>query len=444
MENVILNTPCGQIKGTVSDGVRRFLGIKYATAGRWEYPKEVTEWQGVYEALQYGPAPIQARTYAAMGKFEQHKFYYEEFWEGVKTSYSEDCLNLNIWTPENPENCPVLITIYGGGLVAGQADELEFNGSEFAKRGIILVNFNYRVNIFGGFTSEELDKEAGKSGNYTLYDQRMACQWVKKNIGAFGGNAEQITLIGQSAGASSVETQIKTSGNEGMFQGAIIQSSAGFTGLPSWIKPEKKDVQKKCSELFIASGCQSFEEFRNLPAEAIFDLWRAQNKGAAFSASTFSDDVFKAEDGGKPAPVNVLCGITSEDTAPAIFYWVTKRFAKKQRGHHPVYAYYFNRQLPGDEFGAWHSSDLWYTYGTLAHSWRPFTDEDKALSEMMMDYFAAFIRTGNPNVPGRNEWLPLNAKQKRFMSFNIGDGEMRRFPLGKKIWTTLTYKGPRA
>lgn len=441
MNSIVLDTPCGKLEGTINDGVRKFLGIRYATAGRWEYPKEVMKWCGILSANQYGSAPIQDRAFSTEW---QQSFYGKEFWAGPDTTYNEDCLFLNIWTPEKPNNCPVLVVVYGGGLVAGQADEKEFDGSEYAKRGIIVVTFNYRVNIFGLFASKEIEHAEGKSGNYALYDQLTAFKWIQHNITAFGGSPDNMTLIGQSAGASSVETQIKAKINQGVFKNAIIQSSAGFvTGLPSWMKPKKKNIYEAWEKVYRASGCASIDEFRQMPAEQVFQLWHKNNKGLVYS-STITDDVFTDEDILRPSNVNVLCGITSEDTAPVVFYWLTKRFAKKQQGHAPVYAYLFSRQLPGDTYGAWHASDLWYTYNTLGSSWRPFTEEDKALSEKMIDYFASFIKTGNPNGVGQEAWLPLTAGSTTFMNFDINDcGNIRPnwFDLLK---TTVTYKGPRS
>ena len=147
MDAVFLKTPCGEIKGTNQDGVNRFLGIRYATANRFEYAEEVMGWDGTYEATCFGAAPIQMRTYPQYRNPEGH--YEKEFLADEVVNYSEDCLFLNIWAPENGKNCPVLVVIYGGGNMKGHTNEKPFDGTEFAKRGIVVVTLNYRVNVFG-------------------------------------------------------------------------------------------------------------------------------------------------------------------------------------------------------------------------------------------------------------------------------------------------------
>ena len=224
MNAVYLDTPCGKIKGSNQSGVNRFFGVRYATAERFEYAQEITSWEGTYEAAHYGAAPIQMRTYPQY----RVKLDDKEFLQNVDVTYSEDCFFLNIWAPESAKNCPVLVVIYGGGNMKGHTDELPFDGTEFAKRGIVVVTFNYRVNLFGLMAIPELETPDGRCGNFLYYDQHTAFDFIRHNISSFGGNPENMTLIGQSAGASSCETQIKSPLNKGYFKNAIIQSSAGF------------------------------------------------------------------------------------------------------------------------------------------------------------------------------------------------------------------------
>lgn len=443
MENILVNTPCGVVEGASDGRVRRFLGIRYATAGRWEYPVEVTHWDGVYQAHDFGAAPIQQRSYIDAESHQKKRHFHREFMEGIHPTYDEDCFFLNIWTPEQCENCPVLVVIYGGGNVSGQSDEKEFDGSDFATRGVIVVTLNYRVNIFGFMAMKELEDESGRSGNYGLYDQQMAFQWILHNIAAFGGDPGKMTLIGQSAGAANAENQIKSPINRGIFQGAILQSSAGFATVTK-AKDNREAVYKTWTEVYAHSGCKSIEEFKKLPAKQLIDLWVSVSQGNFVPyAQVVADEYYGTPDKNNPCNTNIICSVTSQDTMPILFYWLCKILAKKQWGSANTYCYLFQRQLPGDDLGAWHSSDLWYTYGALEKCWRPFGEADRALSNTMMDYFANFIKTGDPNGEGLPLWEPYTKKSKRFMIFDIGKCHMGYPSAAKLLKDTILYKGPR-
>lgn len=438
-----IQTPCGTLKGFCKDDICRYLGIRYATAGRFEYPQEVTAWEGIYEALAYGPAPIQLRAYSGGMHNTSSSFYHREFMDGVHSEYSEDCLFLNIWTPRDAKNCPVMIVIYGGGLTSGQSNEAEFDGAAYAKRDVILVSFNYRVNIFGFCALPELKDSRGRTGNYGYYDQQMAFQWVLHNIRAFGGDPTRMTLIGQSAGATGVETQIKSPLNAGLFRGAIIQSSAGFT-----TKLKAKDNRARCyalwQKVYEKAGCDNIEQFKTMPAEQLFNAWYslAKNNMIQYSTVVYDED-FSSPLKNKPCATDIICGFTAQDTMPIIFYALCRALAKSQSGTAVTYTYLFRRKLPGDNLGAWHSSDLRYVYGTLAGSWRPFTDEDYFLSATMTDYFANFAKTGNPNGEGLKQWQPYTREEHRFMVFDTGDCKMGKPNALRLLWETLFYKGPR-
>jgi len=424
MKEIYLDTPCGSIKGVSEDGVNRFLGIRYATAARFEYAEEVTHWDGVYEALGYGAAPIQMRTYE---KYRNENAHYEvEFLKGVKAEYSEDCLFLNIWSPENAKDCPVLVVIYGGGNMKGHTNEKEFDGTEFAKRGIVVVTLNYRVNIFGLMAIKELEKPDGRCGNFIYYDQHTAFNFIRHNITSFGGNPENMTLIGQSAGAASCETQIKSPLNKGYFKNAIIQSSAGFSTVIKG-KENRENLYELWSKVYDETGCQNVEELKAMPAEKLFETYMnvASTNQLAYANFVY-DENFTGASKNQPCDINIICGMTSEDTMPLIFYIMMRLLAKKQKGYADTYSYYFCRQLPGDDLGAWHSSDLWYTYGSLDKCWRPFTAEDRKLSNTMMEYFANFIRTGSPNGEDLEEWPSYQKNSKAFMHFDIGECKAKK------------------
>lgn len=443
-EQVIIDTPCGKLQGIEEDRVYKFLGIRYATAGRWEYPLEVTKWEGIYEAVRFGAAPIQKRAYMEEGGKEKSEHYEREFMNGVKAEYAEDCLFLNVWAPKDAEDCPVLIVLYGGGLLSGQTDELALDGANLARRGVVVVTLNYRVNIFGFLAMRELENGSGKSGNYGYYDQQMAIQWVKHNIHAFGGDASRMTLIGQSAGAASAETQIKSPLNEGVFQGAIIQSSAGFSTMIK-ARDDREKVYAMWHEVYTQSGCLTLEEFKNMPAKDLLGLFeRVSAKNPIAYATAIYDDNFTGEAKNKPCRTNIICSVTSEDVAPLVLYVFCLALAKSQQGAADTYGYFFSRQLPGDHLGAWHSSDLWYTYGNLEKCWRPFGKEDRELSDRMMTYFVNFIKTGNPNAEGLEEWKPLTKKEKRFMMFDVGMCRMGKPSVARLLKNTIHSKGPKA
>jgi len=438
MEHVYLETPCGGIQGTRHKGVNRFLGIRYATAKRFEYAQEITKWDGTYEALNYGPAPIQMRTYP---KYRQENSHSEkEFLEGVDVTYSEDCLFLNIWAPENRKNCPVLVVIYGGGNMKGHTNEKPFDGTEFAKRGIVVVTLNYRVNVFGIMAIPELEVPDGRCGNFLYYDQHTAFDFIRHNIASFGGDPENMTLIGQSAGASCCETQIKSPLNKGYFKNAIIQSSAGFATVAK-AKENRDKLYELWGKVYAETGCANVQELKTMPAEELFDAYmRVAGSNQLSYANFVYDENFTGPSKNQPCNVNIICGMTSEDTMPLIFYIMMRLLAKRQLGSAPVYSYYFCRQLPGDDLGAWHSSDLWYTYGALEKCWREFTEEDRALSNRMMDHFSNFIRTGDPNGSGLPVWPPYQKGKNRFMRFDVGECSARKPPVGKIIHSTFFKK----
>lgn len=441
MQTIRVKTPCGEVEGFSEDGIRHFLGIKYAEAGRFEYPKEVTSWDGVYSALHFGPAPIQERAYVTVDAGDPKNHYEHEFYQNFSSEYSEDCLNLNIWAPENAQNCPVLVIIYGGGLVSGQNNSPECNGASFAKRGIVTVAMNYRVNVFGFLALKELADRDGKSGNYGYYDQQTAIAWVRRNIESFGGDPSHMTLIGQSAGAASCETQIKSPLNKGVFKQAIIQSSAGFL---TFVKQKKDNSGEyaKWQKVYEKAGCKSIEELKTMPAKALFDAFTEVSAAQPLGfCNAVYDENFNGEIKNKPCATKIMCSVTSEDVMPFILYWMCGFLARSQKKRGvDTYTYYFRRQLPGDDKGAWHSSDLIYLYDWLPHSWRPFTQEDDTLAENMKAYLTNFIKQGDPNGEGLAVWTPYNAS-KKFMVFDEKPPRMDKAEPMRLLKNTIHSKG---
>ena len=436
----IIKTPCGEIMGTPGriPGTIAYKGIRYATAGRWEYPQQVTTWEGIYDATQYRNCSYQPRAFYNEAENPKKAFYYNEFRKGEVYTYSEDCLFLNIFTPEIiPENTrlPVLIYIHGGGFTGGCGHEKHFDGPIWPTKGVIGVTINYRLGPLGFLCLPELQEEAGFTGNYGLFDQLAAIQWIRDNIAAFGGDPENITIMGQSAGAMSVQQHCLSPLTDGLFQRAVMSSGGGVS------KFMPRGSMQKCQQFWqIAmerAGCKSLAEFRALPAEKLFAIWQETRK------DTKGGNCFPVIDGrlvvssGERKPIPYLAGATSQDMMPPILLSMAKKWCATQEK--PSYTWFFARQLPGDDKGAWHSSDLWYWFGTLDNCWRPMEEADRILSDQMTDYLCNFAKSGDPNHPGLlPPWIASGERQSQVLCLGDGSTCMGKPATAKLLYTMLT------
>ena len=439
----IVNTPCGEIRGCAGrvPGTTAYKGIRYATAGRWEYPKQVTSWDGIYDATQYGNCSYQPRAFYNEEENLKKIFYYNEFRKDETYTYSEDCLFLNIFTPEavkQGDNLPVLVYIHGGGFTGGCGHEKHFDGPVWPAKGVIGVTLNYRLGPMGFVCLPQLIEEDGFTGNYGLYDQMTAIKWVRDNISAFGGDPENITIMGQSAGAASVQLQCCSPLTNGMFHKAVMSSGCGLGGMMSGT------VEKSCAfwqAVMERCGCKTLEQFRSLPPKELFEAWqkgKKEIKGGNAAAFPVKDGRF-AVDGSQPKDIWYMAGSTSEDMAPPILQSMARKWIAKRAK--PSYTWYFDRQLPGDDNGAWHSSDLWYWFGTLANCWRPMEQKDHELSDQMTDYLCNFAKTANPNKSGQlPTWIASDGNQKRVMILGEKDSHMGKPSLLKMVYTMFTNK----
>ncbi len=430
---ITISTPCGEIKGTVREDVIDFKGIRYATSKRWTYPEIVTEWDGVYDATAYGNCSYQPRAFYNEEENPGKVFYYNEFRKGETYTYDEDCLFLNIRTPKyaTPDSrLPVLVYIHGGGFTGGCGHEKHFDAPVWAKKGVISVTVNYRLGPLGFLCLPELKEESGHTGNYGLYDQITAIKWVKNNISAFGGDGEKITIMGQSAGAMSVQHLCQSDYTDGLFRGAAMSSGVGLGSFMTGTPEKKYDFWK---EVMKNTGAKTLEEFRKVSPEILFSEWK-KVKGSALSATPVRDGIL-IKDKPKVKKIPYMVGSTSHDMAPAILYCMTKNWAKKNG----AYMWHFGRMLPGDDKGAWHSSDLWYWFGTLKNCWRPMKEKDYLLSDEMSAYLCNFVKSGNPNGGGLVLWEKC-AGSKTVMCFGDEDTVQGKVSMGKLIVTTLTNK----
>lgn len=248
-----VTTKQGAVKGFCSEDKQTvvFRGVPYAQPPvgdlRFRRPQEHEPWEGVRDCTRFSAVCPQA-------DLRGMDLYGKEFYDGEEVVMNEDCLYLNIWTPAGStekSGLPVLFWIHGGAFMHGHGSEKEFDGEGFAKKGVILVTINYRVNAFGFFAHPDLEAENAErvSGNYGILDQIFALRWVRENIAAFGGDPEKITIFGQSAGCMSVQTIISSPLSAGMVRGAVLQSGGGIRALHETPKKEQLwETSKKLME----------------------------------------------------------------------------------------------------------------------------------------------------------------------------------------------------
>ncbi len=308
----------GLLEGTTGSDphIRVFKGIPFAAPPvadlRWQAPHAVAAWKGTRKATEFGPRCTQGRIFADMVFRDQGP--------------SEDCLYLNVWTPakSSSERLPVMVWIYGGGFQAGSASEPRQDGENLAKKGVVVVSFNYRLGVFGFLSHPELTKESGKgaSGNYGLLDQVAALRWVKKNIAAFGGDPRKVTIFGESAGSFSVNALMASPLARGLFQRAIGESGAFFTAGEQTLAQKSLAESEQMGVRFAASmGANSIAELRGKPAN---ELLQAALKGQPIRFAPNIDgyllpkDVYSIYSEGKQSHVPLLAGWNADEARAGV------------------------------------------------------------------------------------------------------------------------------
>lgn len=264
-----VKTESGVVEGvtTASPGVRVFRGIPFAAPPigklRWKAPQPVRAWKGLRKAVEFGPRCMQAPIYSDM-----------IFRDRADKPMSEDCLYLNVWTPAKSakDGLAVMVWFYGGGFQAGSSSEPRYDGENFATKGIIVVSVNYRLGVFGFLSHPELTKESREhaSGNYGLMDQIAGLRWVKKNIAAFGGDPEKVTIAGESAGSLSVSALMASPLSSGLIRGAIGESGAFFGRPPAGSAMQALSETEKTGTKFAESiGAKDLAALRAKTAEEV-------------------------------------------------------------------------------------------------------------------------------------------------------------------------------
>ena len=262
----------GTIEGNYDthNGIQRYFGIPFAKPPvgelRWKAPQPLDNWDGIKETKAFGPRPMQTMVFGDMNSRSN----------GV----SEDCLYLNVWTPANMDtkDLPVLVYFFGGGNVAGDASEPRYDGESMAKEGIVVVTTNYRLNIFGFLAHPELSAEASykASGNYGLLDQNAALKWVNKNISAFGGDPNKVTIAGESAGSIGASQQMASPLSKNLIAGAIGESGAAIN--PTMSPVTLKEAEKTGLEFAKSIGYPTLADLRKLSTREVYELYNSSKR----------------------------------------------------------------------------------------------------------------------------------------------------------------------
>lgn len=429
----MIQTKYGKLEGIDRGWYTEYLGVPYAKPPvgelRWKAPQPPEPFDGVYGATRFADMSMQSEHSSP----PWDKDFYDD--PNYKPSPGEDCLYLNIWAPKDAKDCPVAFWIHGGAFMGGNASEKVFDGAEYCRRGVILVSIQYRLGIFGFLAHPWLTAEAGTSGNYGILDQIAALNWVHDNIGAFGGDPENITVFGQSAGAMSTQTLISSPLTKNLIKRAILQSGGSYgEGLHRDMMLEEQESYGTLFTDIMEVG--DLAELRAKTTEEIFaGFGPFMQKAMPMAKGLFLVPVidgqvltkgyYAAMDDGDIKDIPYMVGSTKNDIlvqpgnsrmedSPLHRGSVAFSHRLEELGRDPAYVYYFSRDLPGDEQGAWHSSELWYTFGTLPRCWRPWEAKDYALSAKVLDYWTNFMRSGDPNADGLPKWEPC-AKANSFV-----------------------------
>jgi para-nitrobenzyl esterase len=471
-----VRTQAGLVQGTVVDGIRVYKGIPFAAPPvgdlRWAPPQPAKPWKGVLHAYKYADACMQVPIVErALGL--------------DAVTPSEDCLYLNVWTPAKSSSArlPVMVWIYGGGFTIGATSMTQYDGENLARKGVVLVSIAYRLGPLGFLADPQLTKEqGGHSGNYGMLDQIAGLKWVKRNIAAFGGNPNKVTIFGESAGGISVSMLCASPLAKGLFEGAISESGGSFgpaaedhaagADVPTLVEAEKN------GQAFLAKlGVSSIAEARKLSAA---DIYKHMGPGLGgggrwwpdFDGYVLLGDQYKLYEEGEYNQTPILIGTNADEGALFVastdmqkykasvksgyaefarnilaaypdnsqqqalrsardlardvtFAWSTWSWAKLQSStsKDKVFVYYFNHRpnypdLP--RFKDWGPAHGSEISFVFGNFTKgmPATPEDKIVSEQLMSYWTNFAKYGNPNGKELPEWPAFSNAKPQYMELD--------------------------
>jgi para-nitrobenzyl esterase len=470
-------TESGAVAGTGTE-IRAFRGIPYAKAPvgalRWKPPQAAPAWSGVHDGSRFGPDCMQPNEYPEL--------------RGA--GMSEDCLSVNVWTPAKTdrERLPVFVWIYGGGFTYGSGSHPSYDGEALARRGIVVVNFNYRMGLFGFMAHPQLSAESSTraSGNYALMDQIAALQWIQLNIKAFGGDPSRVTVAGQSAGAISISSLITSDKARGLFHQAILQSVGVMRPMSDLATAEQfgltvgpdisalrsipaadlvkrlKDVSPPSREVTSSRGIGTIIDgdivprddrtayARGLHAHIPIIVGTVTNEGAgiarslglktvaelqAYVARNFVGHEKAAQQAYEPRQDNEVTRVLSDLVADTQYQYGTREMLRAVAPREArLYRYVFSQRRNGEAAEPIHGAELQYPFENLQalhrNRQRPFNAIDQNVAREMTDAWARFTKTGDPNGGSLPPWPRYGIGSERYMEFGatIGSGELKASP----------------
>ncbi|HVS13456.1 MAG TPA: carboxylesterase family protein [Thermoanaerobaculia bacterium] len=448
----------GAVAGTLDAGVAVYRGIPYAAPPvgelRWKAPQPVGAWDGVKTANEYGPACMQP-------PYPEGSFY-----RSPELPVSEDCLTLNVWTGAAPgAGRPVMVWIHGGALTRGSGANPVYDGTNLAKRGVVVVTVNYRLGAFGYLAHAELSAESehGSSGNYGVLDQIAALRWVQQNIERFGGDPANVTIFGESAGSWSVNYLVATPLARGLFHQAIGESGANF-GEMAPLAGGEGSAEADGVAFAKAAGAATLADLRALSAEQILATFTGDGRGFRTRGNVdgwvFPKSVSAIFAASEENPVPVIVGFNANEMttltpasavpqtrdallervrrqygedrvdaylaaypaaddagAAASYYasardgafgWQMREWARATvRNGRPAWLYYFTHEpaVEGrDGLGAYHAAEIAYAFDNEGAAGRTPTETDRRVADLVAGYWVSFAEDGDPNAPGLPAW----------------------------------------
>ncbi len=473
----VYSTAYGDVRGVVlSGGTELFAGIPYAAPPvgelRWKKPQDPEPWNTILECDTFAPMSMQKQNLPIYNSLAQIIGYHEyriTLNDSYREACSEDSLYLNIWKPAGSvSKAPVVVYIHGGSLQTGQPWYKDYSGEGYARDGVICVNMGYRLGVFGFLATEEMMREEGTAGNFGLLDQIKALEWVRDNIESFGGDPENVTLIGESAGAVCVDALCVSPLSAGLFRKAVLESSAISSVRPPHSYRLFDEALSSGEDLMKRYGCPSLEELRKLPAEELVGEQETQHH-VTIDGYVLPDTPYTLRKQGIHNEEAVIHGYNAEESGPFILFAHAnlKNYEDRIRGWFGGYAdevlalydpstdeeadrywakiygaiffnyshYCLNRLeqengVPSWEYlftkdngrlGSWHSGEMIYTFGMIPEKSKLFTEEDRSLSDMMHMYWVDFAKNGDPNS-GTLSGFEQSEDSSKVMEFGMHTG----------------------